>query len=753
MKRHKHSSGWFGSLATLSLRRPSSRRKASAPPQDGSRIWPADDTEAGPHLRGYARSGAMYTHVGTVPRRDRQPSKMNTDWEEGEARTATAEHVRDSPLLGALSSLSLHTVAQSSCAPAEHVQDMSKGAPAGRDVSKANLAPLEVYKNIPVPQDIYVHMDAVSSPETAKNSQEVEHLHSPMDGCGEYVKFSQDEKFWQEKQLQEEQKLSAANLRSHAWYHGSITRQVSEALVLNQGDFLIRDSESNPADFVLTTRWDQKTNHFPVRSTAAHCGLLYSLDQESFDSMPALVRFYVGRGAPLTRRSAARIQRPVSRTLPLRYLETTIGLPPCQPTPSQAEEVCPKSAPSLHRRQPALSSPADDIPRLSTSAAPSPSPSISLDPALPELHPDIQATDPDGSCYTELYPCPQSFVERLREEEGPRAVDVDLPLVVETASSFAPTNYCSPLMPGENKPLEVGILQRVKELLAGTDPQTAARHITKWDCTVARILEVRPEMQRMMGVSSGVELLTLPHGQQLRLDLLERLHTMATMLAVNVLGCTGTTEERAYVLHRMIAIAAELKSSMGNLYGFAAVMRALELPQVTRLEQTWTALRQRHTEGAVLYEKTLKPFMKSLNEGRESCPASGTTFPHVLPLLRLLEKGAAVNEGPQGAEEDPWVLGAEAWETAEASVDVDVLMFHLAAARNAAQLGAVYATNACSKLQDFQEQTDISQVFCTDFQMRLLWGSRGAAESQARRYAKFNQVLTALSKRLEPPTC
>lgn len=39
---------------------------------------------------------------------------------------------------------------------------------------------------------------------------------------------------------------------------------------------------------------------------------------------------------------------------------------------------------------------------------------------------------------------------------------------------------------------------------------------------VARILEVTPEVQRMMGVSSGMELLTLPHGQQLRLDLLER---------------------------------------------------------------------------------------------------------------------------------------------------------------------------------------------------------------------------------------
>lgn len=27
-------------------------------------------------------------------------------------------------------------------------------------------------------------------------------------------------------------------------------------------------------------------------------------------------------------------------------------------------------------------------------------------------------------------------------------------------------------------------------------------------------------------------------------------------------------------------------------------------------------LRQRHTEGAILYEKKLKPFLKSLNEGK-----------------------------------------------------------------------------------------------------------------------------------------
>lgn len=59
-----------------------------------------------------------------------------------------------------------------------------------------------------------------------------------------------------------------------------------------------------------------------------------------------------------------------------------------------------------------------------------------------------------------------------------------------------------------------------------------------------------------------------------------RFQTMATTLAVDVLGCTGTNEERAELLHKIIQIAAELKSTMGNLFGFAAVMRALELPQV-----------------------------------------------------------------------------------------------------------------------------------------------------------------------------
>lgn len=42
---------------------------------------------------------------------------------------------------------------------------------------------------------------------------------------------------------------------------------------------------------------------------------------------------------------------------------------------------------------------------------------------------------------------------------------------------------------------------------------------------VARIVGVTEAQRRLMGVESGLELITLPHGRQLRQDLLERYTT------------------------------------------------------------------------------------------------------------------------------------------------------------------------------------------------------------------------------------
>ncbi|KAG7219212.1 hypothetical protein INR49_019272 [Caranx melampygus] len=150
-------------------------------------------------------------------------------------------------------------------------------------------------------------------------------------------------------------------LKSHAWYHGHIPWEVSESLVLNHGDFLIRDSQSSPGDFVLTDRWEQKTLHFLIKKTVVQSSetytrIQYSLEGEAFDSIPALVHFYVGSRAALSRRSGAQIHRPVNRTLPLSYLETafcTAAGPASSPRGpnSREERVCPSSPSSLHHRE------------------------------------------------------------------------------------------------------------------------------------------------------------------------------------------------------------------------------------------------------------------------------------------------------------------------------------------------------------------------------------------------------------------
>lgn len=56
--------------------------------------------------------------------------------------------------------------------------------------------------------------------------------------------------------------------------------------------------------------------------------------------------------------------------------------------------------------------------------------------------------------------------------------------VVETESTFRPTDFGSRLLPAENKPLEMVVLKRAKELLLRHDHHSIARHLLMADCQV-----------------------------------------------------------------------------------------------------------------------------------------------------------------------------------------------------------------------------------------------------------------------------
>ncbi|XP_016392437.1 breast cancer anti-estrogen resistance protein 3-like [Sinocyclocheilus rhinocerous] len=220
----------------------------------------------------------------------------------------------------------------------------------------------------------------------------------------------------------------------------------------------------------------------------------------------------------------------------------------------------------------------------------------------------------------------------------------------ETTSCFRLNEFRSLMLPDNNRPLDQSVLLKVKELLTHTDVRTTALHMLSVNCQVTRVTGVTVEQKRIMGVETGLELITLPHGGQLRQDLLERHHTLALGVAVDLLGCTGTVSQRAMVLHRIIQLAQELRNTTHDLYAFSAVMKALELPQVVRLEMTWRALRRNHTDSAVMFEKSLKPFMKSLNEGDDAVVSGPLSLPHMEPLLRLMEGEDSVESTDRGCQ-------------------------------------------------------------------------------------------------------
>ncbi|KAM3915439.1 breast cancer anti-estrogen resistance protein 3 isoform 2-T2 [Leptodactylus fuscus] len=698
------------------------------------------------------------------------------------------------------------------------------------------------------------------------------------------VKFSKDRYIMDggtpdklKKELEEELKLSSEDLRSHAWYHGRIPRQVSESLVRRDGDFLIRDSLSSPGNFVLTCQWKNLSQHFKInrvviRLNEAYSRIQYQFEHESFDNIPALVRYYVGNRKPVSQQSGAIIFQPINRTVPLRCIEEKYGVSPVRRlemgtleektetpkrlslnighghghglTPEQSlirgnllrnkeksgshpsclDNMREKRRPlhshqsesylPLGSRQPYLSPGMDgrltprphvfrtgseptlsptEIRRFSSEAQsaealrgsdsqlcprPPPKPSKSLyvkQPQSPtiwqnseanycELHP----TPPEDFGWTKTHSSHSSFVESQKadEEESFSLSISELsfpPLedgisqcshtepqekegegeyirpLYENVSAFNPNDFKSILLPPENKPLETALLKRAKELFTNNDPRTIAKHILNMDCKVARILDVSPEMEKMMGVSCGLELITLPHGHQLRLDLVERHTTMAIGIAVDILGCTGNLEERVATLNKIIQLAVELKD-LGDFFAFTSIMKALDMPQITRLENTWTILRHQYTQTAITYEKQLKPFSKALYEG--TGPTLDTqehvTIPLVMPIILLLERQSVIFEGME------W------WENHDRGCEI--VFSHLESARSIAQNAALYQSNAERLLEGFVPDEEMTEVFKTEFQMRLMWGSKGAQVNQAERYQKFSQILTALSRKLEPPS-
>ncbi|KAG9463759.1 hypothetical protein GDO78_021157, partial [Eleutherodactylus coqui] len=492
------------------------------------------------------------------------------------------------------------------------------------------------------------------------------------------------------KELEEELKLSSEDLRSHAWYHGPLSRQEAEGLLQTDGDFLIRDSLSSPGDYVLTCVSSGQILHFKIitvtlRPRRGIFRVLYQLEQDQFNNIPALVRSYVGDKKPVSESSGAVIVNPVNRTVPLSVVR---GRHESQRANKENRRSLRLADSSLLRNKdrfgshpgnldvlkeiPLHSAQSDSNLLSAVSAECSGSPEEPLpiplspifrtgsdpvlrsktQPVLPldyggnnalrgsdsQLHPKappkpirvpsvLLPDPPEGSeTYCELVPrapvTSSRYVDTLKAEEKwrnraratettfgfldaekspdtipsglagfreptPSGTDsskivyseldkskgvkaeksrtlllecvdhsrtshcspenpkisnfrmfnstvnqriIEIPEEegdgfvrpqIQTTTSFQPRTFQSILLSLENKPLEPNALRKLKEIVSQRDCKESALHILREDCQEIRIWGVTKEQQRSMGAPSGLELILLPYGQQLRRDLLE----------------------------------------------------------------------------------------------------------------------------------------------------------------------------------------------------------------------------------------
>lgn len=670
------------------------------------------------------------------------------------------------------------------------------------------------------------------------------------------------------QELELEFKLPNDDIRSHAWFHGGISRDQAQTLVKTDGDFLVRDSISKPGNYVLTVMWRNTPMHFVINKIMAnphssYTAFQYQFEKESFDNVPALVRYHIGNRKAISVATKAIISNPINRTLPLsamdgRYAisptnevyattgkvitpkkmtldlrknarersgsipnilspvgqlkpgmgrsESQPSMSPVSPTPKDlSSPTATGNNESVFQRtgsEPILNQNETGSPRrkiledskhsgsdsdlmVKTSGPPKPvrTPSIHVQPFLEtdeEIYSEISPTDvPVHVKYLSLKDGEDSSSETTERLEKRKRVTSDTRnsvldsldgqeepscatiskleeesdhhpaqfLNFETESVFHPETFKSSWLGEENKPLDANIVAEMRQLILSTNPLTLAKHCTMVDLEILRVTD------NANNNLPGLELLTLPQGSQLRQDVLERYKCLKLWCCICILTCPDQ-QERLRMMEHWISVADSLRSNLGNLFGFGAIMDAMCSPPMLYMKTVWDALRSHHTSSAVLYDTKLRSLLKSLNVGDSVFPLAQTSIPYVIPITQLLERDwsflSAHDWTQQLSKEtlENFPVG-ESWEDASVNFGLDAMTGHLRNGHLYTQQIDIYSLYAQSKLSKYKTDQSILDMFNTEFHMRILWGSRGALVESRDRHQKFDLVLKVMSTKIE----
>ena len=310
------------------------------------------------------------------------------------------------------------------------------------------------------------------------------------------------------------------------------------------------------------------------------------------------------------------------------------------------------------------------------------------------------------------------------------------------SSVIQPELFSCDLLPKGHKVLDQSVLVNVKTLLLDATPGTLARHVTSYDFQLMRIIDHK---DLGVGVVSGLELLTLPSGFQLRQDVVERWECCRMFTQLTLLT-SQSVSERAQLLSLWIQTSLELKTSMGNLFSFTAIMTALTGEQISRLTDTWLVLRQHYTASAYVFDTKLRPALITLNNATSDLPLDNVSIPHVLPVCQVLE----MTPPPQGhnskVKSQYWELGLDSSGTA-----IDVLLVHLDTARVIASQVHAYRAMAVELVNTINLESRLTQVLSPEFHLLIMWGEKGWGAARHDRITKLEQIYSLLSYRYQVP--
>ncbi|XP_027204229.2 breast cancer anti-estrogen resistance protein 3 homolog [Dermatophagoides pteronyssinus] len=136
-------------------------------------------------------------------------------------------------------------------------------------------------------------------------------------------------------------------------------------------------------------------------------------------------------------------------------------------------------------------------------------------------------------------------------------------------------------------------------------------------------------------ICSGLELMLLPEGTQLRKDLIIRHECLKYFVITTILKQTDQSKQLE-LIRKWMEIAERLENSIHDHFGFGSIMFGLCFPRIQD-STMWKIFGQKYGENIRIFENSLRfRFTNYLNNSRISS-SSNTCLPFIIQLCHIIE--------------------------------------------------------------------------------------------------------------------